>query len=160
MMGRTQRADWIFIVSSTMVWLAGIVTIARDFARAWREGRRLGALNLIGLLTALGGVALRRVARRDLRDEYSFWLRIRDEGRLVTTGVYRHIRHPAYAGDLLFHSGLALALFSPRGLALMLLLVPCYLFRIRLEERMLVEAFGQAYADYMRTSKRLAPLIY
>ena len=159
-MNKTQRADSIFIVSSTMVWLAGVVTIARDFARAWRESRRFGALNLIGLLTALGGVALRRVARRDLGNEYSFWLRIRDEHRLVTTGIYRHIRHPAYTGDLVFHFGLALLLFSPRGFALMLLLAPCYLFRIRLEERMLLETFGRAYADYMRTSKRLAPLIY
>ncbi len=156
----TQKADWIFIALSTIVDLAALAVTACDFQRARREGRRFGALNVIGLAALCAGIALRRAARHGLGDEYSFWLRIRDEHRLVTTGVYRHIRHPAYAGDLLFHSGLALALFSPRGFALMLLLAPCYLFRIRLEERMLVEKFGPAYADYMRTSKRLAPFLY
>lgn len=159
-MNKTQRADWIFIISSTIVDLAALIVTARDFTRAWREGRRFSALNLIGLLAALGGVALRRMARRDLGREYSYWLRTRDSQTLITTGIYRHLRHPAYAGDLAFHFGLALLLFSPRGFALMLLLAPCYLFRIRLEERMLLEKFDQAYADYMRTSKRLAPLVY
>lgn len=159
-MNKTQREDWVFIVSSTVVWLAALGVIASDFTQARREGRRFSAVNVIGLLAALGGVALRRIARRDLGREYSHWLRTRDSQTLVTDGIYRHLRHPAYAGDLMFHVGLALLLFSPRGFALMLLLVPCYLFRIRLEERMLMDTFGQAYVDYMRTSKRLAPLIY
>jgi len=62
----TQKADWIFIALSTIVDLAALAVAACDFQRARREGRRFGALNLIGLLTALSGVALRRVARRDL----------------------------------------------------------------------------------------------
>ncbi len=159
-MNKTPRADWIFIVSSTAVWLAALAAIASDFTRARHEGRRFGLLNLIGLLAALSGVALRQVARHDLGREYTYWLRTRESQALVTDGIYRTLRHPAYTGDLVFHFGLALALFSPRGFALMLLLVPCYLFRIRLEERMLLEKFGQAYVDYMRTSKRLAPLLY
>jgi len=36
----------------------------------------------------------------------------------------------------------------------------CYLFRIRNEERMLVEAFGEEYKKYQKTTKKLIPYIY
>ena len=159
-MNRTQKADWLFILSSTVVWLAGLAVIAKDFTEARKEGRRFGVLNLIGLLATIGGVALRRVSRWTLGNQFSYWLRTLDSQTLVKEGIYHSIRHPAYTGDLVFHLGLALLLFSPRGFALMLLLVPCFLFRIQLEERMLTEKFGQEYVDYMRASKRLVPLLY
>jgi protein-S-isoprenylcysteine O-methyltransferase Ste14 len=34
------------------------------------------------------------------------------------------------------------------------------LYRVRVEERALVEALGQPYMDYMRTTKRFIPFIF
>jgi len=38
--------------------------------------------------------------------------------------------------------------------------LPVYIYRIRTEERMLVEVFGHDYVAYQQTSKRLVPLIF
>jgi protein-S-isoprenylcysteine O-methyltransferase Ste14 len=42
----------------------------------------------------------------------------------------------------------------------MLLLIPCILYRIRIEESMLVERFGDEYRNYRQTSKKLIPYLY
>ena len=52
-MSMTQKADWIFIALSTIVDLA---VTACDFQRARREGRRFGALNVIGLAALCAGL--------------------------------------------------------------------------------------------------------
>ncbi len=38
--------------------------------------------------------------------------------------------------------------------------VAAYLYRIRVEERMLIEALGDDYVEYRRRTYRLIPLIY
>jgi protein-S-isoprenylcysteine O-methyltransferase Ste14 len=42
----------------------------------------------------------------------------------------------------------------------MLLLIPCYLYRIKIEEDMLIARFGETYREYMRHTKRLIPRIF
>ncbi len=46
------------------------------------------------------------------------------------------------------------------GLATMSVLIPILLNRIRLEERMLTEEFGNAYRTYQDTTSKLIPFIY
>jgi protein-S-isoprenylcysteine O-methyltransferase Ste14 len=157
-MFRTEKADWAFIVPATLVWLAGLAATALDFLQAWRRRDfRFGPLNLLGLVLMIAGLGLRLAARRSLRQQFSYSLRLRDDHVLVTTGVYRRVRHPAYTGDMLFHFGVPLFFSSLRGLAVMLLLIPCFLYRIAVEERMLIRRFGDSYGEYRRHSWRLLP---
>ncbi len=77
--------------------------------------------------------------------------------RLVTTGPYRHIRHPRYAALFLTNIALPLTCASPLG---WLLVAPWALVvtrRIRLEEQHLREAFGAAYQSYAVRTGRLLP---
>ena len=56
---------------------------------------------------------------------------------------------------------LGIPLFFPsiRGFILMLDLFPAF-YTGKIEEKMLVEKFGDEYKEYMKQTKRLIPLIY
>ncbi|HVN38210.1 MAG TPA: isoprenylcysteine carboxylmethyltransferase family protein [Myxococcota bacterium] len=125
-------------------------------------GPRLGLrLAWCGAGAAWLGLLLRVVAFRTLGASYSRTLRIQDEQALVTSGIYRRIRHPGYLSALLVWIGSALATRSAVAAPLAggVLLV-AYTYRIHTEERMLREAFGERFAEYQRRSWRLLPFVY
>ncbi len=76
---------------------------------------------------------------------------------LVTTGIYSHIRHPIYAGDLLLVLGLQLALNSWLVL-LFLALVPVVVRQALAEEELLVKAFPD-YGAYIVRTRRFIPFV-
>lgn len=85
----------------------------------------------------------------------------RDRGqRVISSGPYRYVRHPMYAGAILFFIGAPLLLGSVWGLALVPLLIAVLAVRAVNEERMLrTELDG--YSDYAaRVRNRLVPLIW
>jgi protein-S-isoprenylcysteine O-methyltransferase Ste14 len=79
---------------------------------------------------------------------------------LVTSGVYRFIRHPSYLGLLVNSLGWALAFRSGVGFLLTAALVPPLVARIRAEERLLHSQFGDEYDVYCRQTSRLVPGVY
>ncbi|MBI5427027.1 MAG: isoprenylcysteine carboxylmethyltransferase family protein [Nitrospinae bacterium] len=69
--------------------------------------------------------------------------------RLVTRGVYKFVRHPIYVGIVLTLLGLFLACGSVFGLVyLVAVVVPLNLVRARLEDKALLERFGDSYRAY------------
>jgi protein-S-isoprenylcysteine O-methyltransferase Ste14 len=79
--------------------------------------------------------------------------------RLVTSGIYRHIRHPMYASVILFCA--ALLSSNPgwiNGLVFGILLLVLWL-KLRYEERLLCERYPE-YRDYQQRTKLLVPFIY
>jgi len=96
----------------------------------------------------------------DLGRHWSAYPQLTPEHSLVTTGVYRRIRHPMYAAHWLW--GIAQVLLLQNwiaGPALLVTLVPLYLVRAPREEQMLLEAFGDDYRAYLRRTGRLLPRV-
>ncbi len=118
------------------------------------------ALLAFGLVMFVAGVVIRFVAIATLKRNFSGALRIRADHTLVKSGIYKRVRHPAYLGAILLFTGIPVMLSSLLGFLVMLLLVPYLLHRINLEESMMIERFGKEYEDYMRSSKRLVPLVF
>ena len=87
-------------------------------------------------------------------------LRIVEDQKLVTTGVYRYIRHPLYLGEFCRNIGIPLFFNSLMRLIIILLGNLFLLIRVGIEEEMLVEEFGDEYREYMKRTKRLIPLLY
>jgi len=80
---------------------------------------------------------------------------------VVTSGPYRWVRHPGYAGVLVMWIGFGAALGSVPALAVTTVPnVVAYLRRIDAEEAMLVDVLGDAYRSYQRSSWRLVPGLY
>ncbi|OBZ68809.1 hypothetical protein A0H81_10995 [Grifola frondosa] len=70
---------------------------------------------LIGALLVVSGSLLRLTCYRTLGAFFTFELAILPAHRLIASGPYSVIRHPAYTGSLLMLMGLALANLSPGG---------------------------------------------
>jgi len=100
-------------------------------------------------------------ARRTLGKNYSGHLSVKAGQKLVQHGPYRLIRHPAYAGYLLMALGTSLGYSSLAGLiSVLALLLPGLVYRMKIEEKLLGEYFGESYRDYIITTKRLIPWIW
>jgi protein-S-isoprenylcysteine O-methyltransferase Ste14 len=120
-------------------------------------------LGLIYVLSELG-LTLKKRARYAIVHLGRFFtvnVAISSSHRLIDTGPYRFVRHPSYTGALMAFLGLALCLANRASLVI--LLVPVFLVflrRMHVEERALLQAFGDQYRDYMRRTKRLIPAVY
>jgi len=79
------------------------------------------------------------------------------EGRLLREGIYGVVRHPRYLSALVSLVGIALASNYIGLYILVLLLLPVGHLTMVLEERELVERFGDAYRQYQREVPRLIP---
>jgi protein-S-isoprenylcysteine O-methyltransferase Ste14 len=98
---------------------------------------------------------------RDLGRFWSVTLAIRQTHQLVTTGVYRHVRHPMYAAFFLW--ALAQALLLPNWIAGPAGFVgfgTLFGLRVRREERMMEAAFGDAYRAYAARTWRVIPGVF
>jgi protein-S-isoprenylcysteine O-methyltransferase Ste14 len=80
--------------------------------------------------------------------------------KLVTSGIYRLIRHPSYLGLLLGALGWALAFRSGVGVILAALNLIPLVARMNAEEALLTSEFGAEYGNYRAHTSRLIPGIY
>ena len=81
-----------------------------------------------------------------------------DEQKLVTTGPYARVRHPMYTGS--FAWAATVLLFTDHwgvGGAFIVLLLFVVVFRLRTEEEVLIEHFGDDYREYMARTNRFWP---
>jgi len=115
----------------------------------------------VGTAAFAGAIFMLWRSHADLGRNWSATLRITGQHSLVTSGVYRNIRHPMYTAHLLWAiaQGLLLANWIA-GWAFLLLSIPLYLMRIPKEERMMLEHFGEQYRSYMSRTGRLIPRIW
>ena len=131
-----------------------------EFTGRYGDQFRVTAATVVGLLLIGIGFLIALVAVGTLRRSYSSTLVIREDHRLVRHGIYGLVRHPVYCGTILALMGLPLCLSSVYGTAIMLLVIPLFLNRIRIEERLLIEEFGAQYEAYIEATKKLVPLVY
>jgi len=116
---------------------------------------------IVGILVLLIGWIILLVSRLQIGRYGGTRITVEDDHRLITNGMYRFIRNPQYLGMLLILSGYA---FSLGGLIVTAIIVICLLAifrsRIRLEEELLLAAFGDEYREYMQRTWRLLPYIH
>ena len=98
---------------------------------------------------------------KELGRNWSVTLEIREQHALVTSGVYRYVRHPMYTAFWLW--ALAQALLLPNwiaGLSGLFGFGILFFLRIRQEEQLMIETFGEDYRQYMARTSRILPGIY
>ena len=114
-----------------------------------------------GVICLVIGLWLLHRSHVDLGTNWSNTLEIRERHRLVTDGIYRHVRHPMYLALLLYSLGQVLVVFNwvagPPFLVAFALLVA---LRIGPEERMMLGKFGKDYDAYRARTKRLVPGVW
>ncbi len=152
------RGSRIVIVASVGIGIA----LAANLAFAVPEAaiaapRRL--VPLAGIALMVGGEVFRLYAIRSLGRYFTFVVALHPGQHLVEAGPYRLIRHPSYTGSLVTLFGMCLAMANWLSLLGMIPVALGYWYRIRVEERALVEGLGEEYRAYVRRTKRIIPYI-
>ncbi len=94
----------------------------------------------------------------DLGKSWSPWAEPRKDNTLITTGIYNRIRHPMYAAQWLWAVAQMFLLQNwIAGPAMIVTLLPLYLYRVEKEEQLMLERNGQKYRDYINRTCRLLP---
>jgi protein-S-isoprenylcysteine O-methyltransferase Ste14 len=110
-------------------------------------------------LVAVGGLHLLRRGKPDTSRKDPTLLDFERTSRLVTTGIYRYIRHPLYSSLLFLAWGV---FFKDTSLAGLLLAMTASYFLARTsvaDERECVRYFGKEYQDYMARTKMFVPFV-
>jgi protein-S-isoprenylcysteine O-methyltransferase Ste14 len=152
--GAGRGAGWVWAQFAVMA-----VVVALGFVPPhWPDGAHR-ALSAVGAVLALFGALVGVWASRSLGRGFTAYPRPPEAGRLVERGPYRAVRHPVYAGGLLFFLGYSLyssvpALAATAGLGVL------WAFKARVEERHLRARYPEYEAYARRVRFRLVPLVY
>lgn len=138
-----------------VAWLTGRTEFAQDhfhghawaFLLGWGDAGAIG-FDIAGQALIICGAVLALVGWRQIH---------RARGGLMTTGLYRFVRHPQYTGFFLFLIG-SIVNWPTLPTLLMLPLLGWVYYRLaRAEEAEAEIAFGQAYREYRDRSGMFVP---
>jgi protein-S-isoprenylcysteine O-methyltransferase Ste14 len=137
-----------------LIWIASPVLSFAEYPLT------IGPL-VAGVMCFVIGLWLLYRSHADLGTNWSITLEVREQHRLITQGVYRRIRHPMYLALVLYSVGHALVIpnwvAGPSNLIAFTIL---FALRVRAEEKMMVDEFGDEYAAYTARTKRLVPGVW
>jgi protein-S-isoprenylcysteine O-methyltransferase Ste14 len=156
---REDRSNrWVFIVFGVSALLLAFVPAYTDRKDIWTiDGDGIRWLGVFGV--TVGGT-LRLWPIFVLGRRFSGLVAIQPEHKLVTDGIYGHIRHPSYLGLLITAFAWALAFRSGLGLLIAAVNIVAVVGRIKAEERLLQTQFGAEYDAYRARTWRLIPWLY
>jgi len=141
----------LFVIPAVYVLTGFPVAFDRPF---------IPAIAWLGILPMAAALWLFRRSHADLGRNWSISLQVREQHALVKTGVYRFIRHPMYSSFFLL--GIAQMLLLANwfaGLAGVAGAGILFVLRVRREEQMMLDAFGDDYRAYMAHTKRIVPWV-
>jgi protein-S-isoprenylcysteine O-methyltransferase Ste14 len=116
---------------------------------------------VFGALILAAALWVFRRTHRELGRNWSATLEVRESHTLITTGIYRSVRHPMYAGYWLWTAAQALLVANwIAGSAGILSFALHFFMRVGREEQMLRERFGEVYLDYAARTRRIIPGLY
>jgi protein-S-isoprenylcysteine O-methyltransferase Ste14 len=116
-------------------------------------------LSSIAAALVVFGLALAITARIWLAGNWSRVVTIKQGHELIASGPYGLVRHPIYTGLLIAVAGSALAIGQWRALCGLAIITAALLRKLSIEERLLLEHFGEGYAQYREKVPALIPFI-
>jgi protein-S-isoprenylcysteine O-methyltransferase Ste14 len=122
------------------IGLGGIKSSVYYFSKIWPT-RAVGVwMTLIGMLLVFFG-----------------WMKIHKSKGLVTSGIYRYIRHPQYTGIFLIITGWMFRWLNPTILIMYPILLILYYRLARREEKQVLKKFGDTYLKYKEATPMFFP---
>lgn len=123
-------------------------------------GQKFTIYRIIGLVMFVLFSWIQVLAYKTLGKNYAQDIVIMKEHNLITTGIYRFIRHPQYLSQMLSDLGVGIALMSYSVVPLVLVIeIPLFIMRAVTEEKMMQKHFGEKFATYKKQSGFMIPFI-
>lgn len=150
---------------AALILLVAILSIFKIFVLTPEEFSQIFSFDydtarLIGLLMFLVFSWGQITSFKTLGKSYTQDVAIIKNHQLVTTGVYKTIRHPQYLCQIFADLGIGIALMSYIIVPVVILIeIPLILMRISFEEELLTDHFGEKYTEYKKRSGSLLPFI-
>jgi protein-S-isoprenylcysteine O-methyltransferase Ste14 len=151
---KTLGLIWRLIGLANSMGILFVIFIRMPISTSW-------LLPYSGLGLIIIGMVIRFAAIISLGRFFTVDVTIRQDHRIKKDGIYSLIRHPSYLGSILSFIGFGLSLNN--WLSLPVIVIPvtmAMLYRIRIEEKVLLDRFGQEYAEYKNDTCSLIPYIY
>ena len=105
----------------------------------------------VGVVLMLFALFIFWRAHADLGLNWSPSLEIRTEHKLITNGIFSYIRHPMYASQWVWVIAQPLLLQNwVAGWLNLLIFIFFYFLRVKAEEQLMLEQFGDQYRSYMQ----------
>ena len=157
---RTLKERFSMVISSFGLGYIPAVWIFTDFLDGFDYNQNI-ILMIIGVLFL--GVSLRlfRLTHKALGKMWSHSLDLREDHKLVTTGIYEKVRHPMYTAFWAWAIGAAFLLPNwVAGFSGLVGFGTLFFLRVGQEEEMMKAEFGEEYEAYMRRTKKVVPKIW
>lgn len=113
----------------------------------------------IGFAIVVLGLGFTVWARVVLGRNWSGIVTVKQDHELITAGPYHWVRHPIYTGLLLAFAGSAIARGEWRGVLAFVIVFAGLWRKLKLEERWMIETFGDAYRRYREKVRALIPFV-
>lgn len=112
----------------------------------------------VGVAVMIGAILVFWRAHADLGLNWSPSLEIREKHELITRGIYGVIRHPMYASQWLWVIAQPLLLQNwLAGIVNLVIFIPFYFMRVKAEEALMLDSFGEQYREYMKKTGAVLP---
>lgn len=118
-------------------------------------------IRIICSVVLIANIFLFYYVHKELNDNWSAILEVKENQKLIKTGIYKYIRHPMYTQSWIWvimqgmvASNYFVLIFGVITWGLM------YFTRVFSEEKMMIDEFGNEYIEYMKETGRLLPKIH
>lgn len=157
---KKQSDKFSVILILLMSLISGIVPVL-DWAYFNSDRNNFSVMTIAGVVMIVTGILFRAWSVKTLGRYFTPTVQIKEEHRLIDSGPYKIVRHPSYFAAFLSITGAAVLLESTIGIAVsMIAMSIAYYVRIGIEERKLLEHFGNNYKTYMLQTKRIIPFVF
>jgi protein-S-isoprenylcysteine O-methyltransferase Ste14 len=149
---RGNRGSLILLWLTITMGITGGFFLSRPISQFWMG---------FGLPLLIAGLIIRWIAILQLGRSFTVDVAINEKARLKTDGIYGRVRHPSYLGLLTIVIGFSSMMSSLYSfLVLVIPVLIAILYRISVEEKLLIREYGNSYIEYMKTSRKIIPGIY
>lgn len=122
--------------------------------------KEFGTLRYVGLCMFIVFSWLQVYAYKSLGNNYAQDIVIMKDHKLITSGIYRLVRHPQYLSQILSDLGAGLALLNFLIVPLVVLVeFPLFILRAINEDKLLEKHFNEEFVSYKKRSGFFIPFI-
>jgi protein-S-isoprenylcysteine O-methyltransferase Ste14 len=143
------------------VYLTQLIGIIEAVYFRYPESFQWDVVTTVALVGMIGGLGVRVWAVLTLGRYFTWFITVYEDHKVIRSGPFRFIRHPAYGGALVLFISTLIFLHAWVGASLSLVFqLLAYVRRIRYEEAFMIDSLGESYVAYTREVNALFPKVW